>query len=52
VNPAVALHRANRKFYRRFGYIEEEFARMGKAMSPDELELMEQLWNEAKSLEK
>ncbi len=51
-DPAVALHRANRKFQNRFNYIENKLRAMGKELSEDEFVLMDQLWNEAKSLEK
>jgi len=52
VDPAVALHGANQKFYSRFSYIEQAFRKMGKTLSADEFALMDALWNEAKSLEK
>ena len=51
VDPAIALHSTNSKFFSRFNYIEKEFASTGKKLSKDEFRLMDRLWNEAKSLE-
>ncbi len=51
VDPAIALHGTNRKFARRFRYIEEEMKSRGKALSTKEFSLMDTLWNEAKSFE-
>ena len=52
VDPALALHRTNSKFKRRFGYVEREMQKRGKQMSQEDLALMDELWEEAKELEK
>ena len=51
VDPAIALHGTNGKFYRRFNYIEKTFKSMGKNLSENEFDLMDKLWDEAKSRE-
>ncbi|MDP2721616.1 MAG: nucleoside triphosphate pyrophosphohydrolase [Bacteroidales bacterium] len=51
VNPEDALERTNRKFIRRFQYIETESARDGKTVGKMSLEEMDHYWNEAKKLE-
>lgn len=48
INPEDALEKTNRKFIRRFGYIEEQAKAQGKSMKEMTLEEMEQLWEEAK----
>ena len=52
IDPAIALHTANAKFFRRFNYIEKKVESMGKTLSKDEFQLMDELWDEAKSREK
>ncbi len=52
VDPEGALRGANAKFERRFGYIEERLAADGRAPGDASLEEMEELWNEAKRLER
>jgi ATP diphosphatase len=49
-DPEGAVRRTNRKFERRFGYIEKEIARRGG--EPASLAEMDALWNEAKGFEK
>jgi len=51
-DPESALKAANRKFRRRFAFIEEGLARRGRAPSDATLEEMEALWAEAKAVEK
>jgi nucleoside triphosphate diphosphatase len=48
VDPAIALHRTNVKFSRRFAHVEAEMRRRGVPMSQDHLEEMDSIWNEAK----
>ncbi len=48
VNPEVALKEANRKFIRRFAYIEEKLAERGLPPEEVSLEEMDRLWEEAK----
>jgi MazG family protein len=46
--PEAALKLANRKFRRRFQYIERELERQGRSLDAATLEEMEALWQEAK----
>lgn len=48
VNPETALERTNKKFIRRFQYIEEQAALVGKKLPDMTLLEMEVFWNEAK----
>lgn len=52
VDPEAALRRANAKFRRRFGRIEEKLAAMGKRPEDSSLEEMDAFWNEAKREER
>ena len=52
VNPEDALRKSISRFISRFRYIEEEIARQGREWSEVSLEEMEELWQEAKVLEK
>ena len=52
VDPEDALRDTNRKFERRFGYIEESFRNQSRTFESSNLEEMETLWVEAKKLEK
>jgi MazG family protein len=52
VDPESALKAANRKFRRRFRFIEERLRGEGKTPAESTLEEMDRLWNEAKSLER
>lgn len=51
VNPETALERTNRKFIRRFMYLEEEAAKEGRQLHDMTLSEMDEIWNRAKSLE-
>ena len=51
LNPDNALELTNRKFIRRFTYLEEHSIRMGKPLTGMTLEEMDKIWNEAKQLE-
>lgn len=48
INPDNALEQTNKKFIRRFNYIEDHSIKQGKRLSDMTLEEMDQLWNEAK----
>jgi MazG family protein len=48
VSPELALKRANRKFRRRFGYVEEGLRERGKTPASSDLVEMEELWQQAK----
>ncbi len=52
INPETALRSANRKFERRFHYIEEKLAQKNKDLADSDLEEMDSLWDEAKLHEK
>ncbi|HRE75970.1 MAG: nucleoside triphosphate pyrophosphohydrolase [Flavobacteriales bacterium] len=50
VNPEDALERTNKKFIKRFQFLETESAKDGKKMGEMSLEEMDHYWNKAKSL--
>lgn len=52
IDPESALRRANEKFIRRFRRIEKTFAARGKSLADASLDEMEEVWNEAKALDK
>lgn len=52
VDPEAALRRANAKFRRRFGRIEEMLAAQGREPSQSNLDEMDAMWNEAKREER
>ncbi len=52
INPENALEKTNRKFIRRFNYLEEHTLKEGKELKNMTLEEMDEYWNEAKRLEK
>ncbi|MCD8072841.1 MAG: nucleoside triphosphate pyrophosphohydrolase, partial [Alistipes sp.] len=48
VDPEMALERCNKKFIRRFGYVEEQADRAGKPVKEYSLQQLEGWWREAK----
>lgn len=52
VKPEEALRDANRKFERRFRYIEQALASEGKKLEDQSLAILDALWDEAKQAEK
>ena len=48
VDPEYALNAANRKFYRRFSFVEQEMEKNGTPMDSNHLDDEDNLWNEAK----
>lgn len=50
INPDAALEKSNRKFIRRFGYIEDQAEKAGKGIRDLSLDEMEGFWNEAKTV--
>ena len=48
INPENALEKTNRKFIRRFGYVEEKAKEEGKNIQEMTLEEMDEYWDEAK----
>jgi XTP/dITP diphosphohydrolase len=51
INPEEALERTNKKFIKRFQYLEKESINQGKILSEMTLSEMDELWNQAKKLE-
>ena len=52
INPDTALELTNRKFMSRFSYVEKRAKDMGKSLKEMTLGEMDELWNEAKMLER
>lgn len=50
VDPENALEKTNRKFIKRFNYIEQKLKEQGRTFSDSSLQEMDELWNEAKNL--
>ncbi|MFC2111227.1 nucleoside triphosphate pyrophosphohydrolase [Bacteroidota bacterium] len=51
VNPEDALERTNKKFIKRFQYLEEQSNAVGKSLRNMTLEEMDVYWNQAKNIE-
>ena len=51
IHPEDALEKTNKKFIRRFKYIEDTAREQGRSIAELSLDEMEQLWQQAKSLE-
>lgn len=51
LNPDNALEKTNRKFIKRFNYIEQHSIKIGKPLTEMTLAEMDNLWNEAKRME-
>jgi MazG family protein len=51
VDPESALRKTNRKFRRRFGWMEQQLRKQGRTPEQATLEEMEALWQQAKTLE-
>ena len=51
INPDNALEYTNRKFIRRFGYVESKAREMGRELKDMTLAEMDRLWDEAKKRE-
>jgi len=51
VDPESALRKTNRKFRRRFGWLEEQLRQQGKSLENATLDDMEALWQKAKTVE-
>jgi ATP diphosphatase len=52
LDPETALRKANDKFTRRFGYIEQRLAEMGKTPEQSSLQEMDALWDEVRAQDK
>lgn len=51
IDPESALRSTNRKFRRRFGWMEEQLTEKGKTLDQSTMDEMETLWQAAKALE-
>lgn len=51
INPENALERTNRKFIKRFGFVEEQARKRGKKLEEMGIDEMNELWEEGKKLE-
>lgn len=51
INPENALERTNRKFIKRFGFVEEQARKHGKKLEEMGIDEMNELWEEGKKLE-
>ena len=51
VNPDEAIEKTNRKFIKRFNYLEKEATKIGKSLDEMSLSEMDVYWEEAKKLE-
>jgi len=50
IEPETALERTNRKFIKRFKYLEAKAAEMGRSLKEMNLDEMESIWQEAKTI--
>jgi MazG family protein len=50
INPENALERTNRKFIKRFNYLESQTIKKGRSLKGMTLEEMEQIWQEGKKI--
>ncbi|MEN8260918.1 MAG: MazG family protein, partial [Pseudomonadota bacterium] len=50
VNPEIALKESNKKFARRFEYIEEQVSASGRTLRQCQLEELDALWHRAKEI--
>ena len=48
INPEFALRKTNRKFIKRFKYMEEKLRKEGKEFSDVDLDYLDKIWDEAK----
>jgi XTP/dITP diphosphohydrolase len=51
IDPETALERTNKKFIRRFGYLEQQTIKKGRPLTEMTLEEMNKIWEEAKATE-
>ncbi len=49
INPELALRKTNKKFIKRFQYIESKLSENGKSVTDSNLEEMDKFWNESKA---
>ena len=51
VDPELAMNAANKKFYKRFSYVEDQCAKNDVEMIQENLDKMDEFWNQAKGEE-
>jgi len=51
IDPEAALEKTNRKFIKRFNYLEEETIKKGRSLHKMTLDEMNVIWEEAKKLD-
>ena len=51
IDPAIALHKTNQKFSKRFKYLEKEIEKLGKNLHETSLKEMDFYWNKAKEFD-
>ena len=51
VNPENALERTNKKFSKRFQYLETKASKKGKSLKDMSLDEMDNYWNQAKKMD-
>jgi len=51
IDPEAALERTNKKFIKRFNYLEQQTIKTGRSLSSMTLEEMDVIWEEAKGIE-
>ena len=52
INPENALERTNRKFIKRFNYLENQTIKKGRSLKDMSLAEMEEIWQDAKKIAK
>jgi len=52
VDPESALRKTNRKFKRRFQFVEQQLREQGKELEDSSIDEMEALWQQSKESEK
>ncbi|MGB5848581.1 MAG: MazG nucleotide pyrophosphohydrolase domain-containing protein, partial [Ignavibacteriaceae bacterium] len=50
INPENALRKTNKKFIKRFGYVEKKITESGRKLSESTLKEMDILWEESKKI--
>jgi XTP/dITP diphosphohydrolase len=51
VDPETALERTNKKFIKRFGYLESKTIKQGRSLKTMTLDEMNEIWEEAKGID-
>lgn len=51
INPENALRLTNKKFIKRFNYVEDQISHLGKKINESDLEEMDKYWNESKKFD-